>query len=142
MSKFWDFLEWYNHKDVDPTLEAIQKMIEFYHDKGRDMLKPGCTLPNLANICLQKSTDYKFYTFFSSDSDLLEKNWEDMTGGPSIVFRRKAIANETLFENQTTCVNQSTMKKHKNSRQGKIEFDYLKIWSCQTFEQPELIVKL
>ena len=54
----------------------MQKMIEFLHDKGVDMLKLGCTLPNLANICLQKPTDYKFYPFFSSDSDLLE----DMTG--------------------------------------------------------------
>ena len=34
------------------------------------------------------------------------------------------------------------MKKHKNSRQGKIEFELLKIWSCQTFKQPDLNVKL
>ena len=53
-------------------------MIEFYHDKGIYMLKLGCTLPNLANICPHKSTDYKFYPFFFSDSDLLEKIREDM----------------------------------------------------------------
>ena len=73
-----------------------------------------------------------------------------------------------LFENQNICVNQSlglmlvnpililfvricpqvcirdgtTIKKHKNSRQGKIEFEHLKIWSCHTFKQPELNVKL
>ena len=60
----------------------MQKMIEFDRDKGVDMLKLRCTLPNLANICLHKSTDYNVYPFCSSDSDLLE----DMTGGPSIVF--------------------------------------------------------
>ena len=54
---FSDFLKWYNNKDVVPILEARQKMIEFYHNKGIDMLKLGCTLPNLANICLQKSRD-------------------------------------------------------------------------------------
>ena len=97
MTTFRDFLRWYNNKDVVPTLDAMQKMIEFYHDKGIDMLKLGCTLPNLANICLHKSTDYKFYSFFSSDSDLLEKIGEDMTGGPSIVFTRKAVANETFI---------------------------------------------
>ena len=97
MTTFRDFLRWYNNKDVVPTLDAMQKMIEFYHDKGIDMLKLGCTLPNLANICLHKSTDYKFYPFFSSDSDLLEKIREDMTGGPSIVFTRKAVANETFI---------------------------------------------
>ena len=59
MQYFSDFLKWYNHKDVVPTLEAMQKMIEFYHNKGIDMLKLGCTLPSLANICLHKSTDSK-----------------------------------------------------------------------------------
>ena len=58
MITFKDFLRWYNNKDVVPTLEAMQKMIEFYHDKGIDMLKLGCTLPNLANICLHKSTNF------------------------------------------------------------------------------------
>ena len=72
MTTFRDFLQWYNNKDVVPTLEAMQKMIEFYHDIGIDMLKLGCTLPNLANICPYNSTDYKLYSFFLSDSDLLE----------------------------------------------------------------------
>ena len=106
MTSFRDFLRWYNNKDVVPTLDAMQKMIEFDHDKGMDILKLGCTLANLANICLHKSTDYKYFPFFSSDSDLLEKIREDMTGGPSIVFTRKAVANETFIRNQTTYVNQ------------------------------------
>ena len=33
MQYFSDFLNWYNNKDVVPTLEAMQKMIEFYHNK-------------------------------------------------------------------------------------------------------------
>ena len=53
MITFKDFLRWYNNKDVVPNLEAMQKMIEFYHYKGFDMLKLVCTLSNLANICLQ-----------------------------------------------------------------------------------------
>ena len=60
MSSFKDFLPRYNNKYVVPTLEAMQKMIAFYHDKDIDMLKLGCTLPNLANICLHKSTDANF----------------------------------------------------------------------------------
>ena len=81
-------------------------MIEFHHDKGIDMLKLGCTLPNLANICLHKKNDYKFFPFFLSVSELLEKIQEDLTGGPSIVFTRKAVANETFIRNQTTYLNQ------------------------------------
>ena len=76
MTVFKDFLKWYKNKDVVPTLGAMQKMIQFYHNKGIDMLKLGCTLPNLA----------KFYPFCENDKDLSNKIREDMTGGPSIVF--------------------------------------------------------
>ena len=97
MQNFSDFLKRYNNKDVVPTLGAMQKMIEFYQYKGIDMLKLGCTLPNLANICLHKSTDSKFYPFTESHKDLLEKIREDMVGGPSIVFTRKAVVDETFI---------------------------------------------
>ena len=105
MTVFKDFLQWYNNKDVVPTLEAMQKMIQFYHNKGIDMLKLGCTLPNLANICLHKSTNYKFYPFCESDKDLCEKIREDMTGGPSIVFTRKAVVDETFIRDSSNICN-------------------------------------
>ena len=101
MSSFKDFLRWYNNKDVVPTLEAMQKMIAFYHDKDIDMLKLGCTLPNLANICLHKFTDAKFYPFTEGDEDLLEKSREDVVGGPSIVFTGKAVVDETFIRKST-----------------------------------------
>ena len=100
MSSFSDFLRWFNKKDVVPTLEAMQKMIVFYHDKDIDMLKLGCILPNLANICLHKSTDAKFYPFTEGDEDLLEKIRQDV-GGPSIVFTRKAVVDETFIRKPT-----------------------------------------
>ena len=37
-----------------------QKMIQFYHNKRIDMLKLGCTLPNLKNNFLHKSIIRKF----------------------------------------------------------------------------------
>ena len=61
------------------------------------MLKPGCTLANLVNICLHKSTDSKFYPFTESDNGLLEKIREYMVGGPSIIFTRKAVVDETFI---------------------------------------------
>ena len=97
MRLFKDFLRWYNNKDVVPTLGAMQKMIAFYHDKGIDVLKLGCTLPNLANICLHKSTDAKFYPFAEGDKDLLEEIREDVIGSPSIIFTRKAVVDETYI---------------------------------------------
>ena len=97
MQYFLDFLKWYNNKDVVLTLEAMQKMTEFYHNKGIDILKLGCFLPNLANICLHKSTDSKFFPFTESDKDLLEKIREDVVGGPSIVFTPKTVVDETFI---------------------------------------------
>ena len=96
MQNFSDFLKRYKNKDVVPTLEAMQKMIEFYHNKGIAMLKFGCTLPNLA-ICLHKLTDSKFYPSTESNKDLLGKMREEMVGGPSIVFTRKAVVDETFI---------------------------------------------
>ena len=82
-----------------PTLEAIQKMLAFYHKKRIDMLKLGCTLPILAKICLHKSASAKFYPFIETDKDLLQKIREDKVGGPSIVFTRKAVVDETFIQN-------------------------------------------
>ena len=64
-------------------------MNAFYHAKVIHMLKVGYTLPNLANICLDKSADAKFNPFTEGDKDLLEKIREDVDGGPSVVFLRK-----------------------------------------------------
>ena len=95
MQSFKDFLPSYNNKDGVPTLEAMQKMVDVYHKKGIDMLKLGCTLPNLANICLHSSTSATFYPFTESDKDLLSKFREDMVEGPSILFTRKTVVDET-----------------------------------------------
>ena len=97
MSSFKDFSRWYNKKDVAPTLEAMQKIIAFPHDKDIDMLKLGCTLPILPNICLHKPTDAKFYPFAKGEKDLLEKFRDDVVGSPSIVFTRKAVVDETFI---------------------------------------------
>ena len=75
----------------------MQKMIEFYHNKGIDMPKLGFTLPNLAKFCLHKSTDSKFYPLTESDKILLGKIREDVVGGSSIVFTRKTVADETFI---------------------------------------------
>ena len=83
-----------------PNLEAMQKMIAFYHDKDIDMLKLGCTLPNPANICVYKSTDANFDPFTEGDKNLLIKIRKDV-GGTSIVFTRKAVVDETFIRKPT-----------------------------------------
>ena len=98
MTSYQDFVSSYNNKDVVPTLDAMQKMIEFYQNKEIDMLKLGCKLSNLANICLHKSTNNKFYPFVDLDKNLHDK-MRDVTGGPSTVFPRKAVVDQTFIRN-------------------------------------------
>ena len=92
LSLFKDFLRWYNSKGVVPALEAMQKLIEFYHDKDIDLLNLGCTLPNLANICLYKSTDAKYYLFMEED-----KNLSENLGKTSLVDHLSFSHAEQLF---------------------------------------------
>ena len=105
MKSFKDFLMWYNNKDIVQTLEAMQKLIDFYRQKVIDMLKLGCILNIFANTRLHKSTDSKFHPFTESDKDLLEKICEDMVGGPSIVFTLEAVADESFVHKSTKLCN-------------------------------------
>ena len=72
-------------------------MIVFYHDKAIDVLKLGCSVPNVANICLFKSTDAKIYSVTEGNKDFLEQNREDIFGFLYIVFTQKAGVDETLI---------------------------------------------
>ena len=83
-----------------PTLEAMQEMMAGYHDKDIDMLKLGCTLPDLANKCFHKTTDTKIYAITEVDEDVLEKI-ADVVGGPSINFTGKAVVDETFIRKST-----------------------------------------
>ena len=86
-------------------LEAMQKMVDFYHNKGMDMLHLGFTLTNLVNNCLHKSTTAKFYPFTESDKGLLKKNREDMVCGLSIIFTQKAVVEGTFVRDSTNLCN-------------------------------------
>ena len=77
----------------------MQRMLVLYHKKGITMLKFGCTLPNLASICLHESTSAKFYPFTETDKDLLQKIRKDMVGGSFIVSTRKTVVDETFIRN-------------------------------------------
>ena len=161
VESFKDFLMWYNNKDVVPTLEAMQKMLEFYHQKVIDMLKLGCTLPKLAIICLRKSIDSKIYPFTEIDKNLLEKIREDMFGSPSIVFTRKAVVDEAFIRKSTNlcksivgidasqlypysmcqpillvCIQDGIMTQNlKNSCLDRTNYAPLKIWSFPIFNK-------
>ena len=163
MTTFKDFLQWYNNKDVVPTLESVQKMVQSHHQKEIIMLKRGCTLPNLANTCLYKSTNEKFYPFCENDRDLCEKTREDKTGRPSIVFTRKTVVDETFiryssnFCKSIVGIDASQLYPYsmcqdmptrlytrwelipicKKSRLDITDLAFLRTWSCLTAKKPD-----
>ena len=102
MSSFKDFLRWYNNKDVVPTLEAMQIMIAFYHDKDIDMLKLVCTLPNLANSCLHKSTDAEFYPRVCPRGNLQRHQYNNLDSEtcPDIYIHFSKLCGRTNFHLQ------------------------------------------
>ena len=72
-------------------------MLAFSRNKLLDILKLGCTLPNLPNVCLHKPIDANFYTFTEGDNDFVQKIKQIMVGGPSNVFSRKAVSDKIFF---------------------------------------------
>ena len=105
MQSFAEFLKYYNNEDVVPELEAMQKMIEFYYNNGIDMLNLECTLTFLANVCLHQSKDSNIFLLIETDKDLFEKIREDMIGGCSIVFTRKAVVIDFFIRKPTNLCN-------------------------------------
>ena len=161
MCTFKDFLRWYNNKDLVPTLEAMQKKLAFYHKNGIDMLKLGCTLPNLANICLHRSTSAKFYPFNETDEDLSQKIREDMVGGLSIVFTPRAVVDETFIRSSrnlrksivgidasqlypySMCTRDGNMTQNLlDLNLNKTNPQTLRTWFCHTSKAKDLTVKL
>ena len=104
MTTFKIFLKWYNNKHVIPTLEALQKMMKFYDDRGSYKIRLGCTLPNLANICLHSSTNAKFYPFTKYDKDLLEKSEMIWLEFHPLFPHGKQLPRKPRFVIRTTCV--------------------------------------
>ncbi len=101
MKSMKDFLEWYNNKDVLPTIEALEKMRLFYAGQRIDMYKQGLTLPGLANVMLHRSTgDVKFHLFSEGDKHLDALLRNSMVGGPSIIFNRFSHVGETNIKRQ------------------------------------------
>ena len=159
MSSFEDFLRWHNNKDVVPTLIANRKMIAFYHDKDIEVLKLVSTLPKLANICLHKVIDAKFYPL-TERVNKFSKKLEKMFMVVHLSFlHEKQLLMKVSFEKQpayanllfglmrvnytpTRCVNPCrpifisvwiSIQRQKDIRLVITGPTALKIWSCPFF---------
>lgn len=96
-----DFLIWYNNLDVQPFLEAIEKMFQFYKDKNIDMFKDGISIPGLTlKYMFSTLPDDTFFTLYGRQQEELYKLVKNgIVGGPSLVFSRYHEKDVTKIRN-------------------------------------------
>ena len=72
MESFRDYLIWYNNLDVEPFVEAVGKMFQFYQRKNLDLFKDGISVPGLVMKYMFSGLDANTYfsLFQERDKDL------------------------------------------------------------------------
>ena len=88
MQTFSDWLRYYNNLDVAPGLEALEKMSNFYTEKGIDILKDAVSIPGVSLHYLLKGAVERNAELYSPGKEAYEMLEEAVVGGPSLVFTR------------------------------------------------------
>ena len=99
MTTFRDFLKWYNNLDVQPFVQAVENMQQFYKDKNIDLFKIAISVPGIARKLLFDSTNANFPLFSYATQDIFKTIKKSCFGGPSIIFTRRHKVNETFIRN-------------------------------------------
>ena len=88
MKTFKDWVEYYNNLDVAPGLEALQKMKNFYIEKGIDILKDAVSIPGVSLHYLLKGAIERKAELYAPRQEAYHMLKEAVVGGPSLVFTR------------------------------------------------------
>ena len=91
MTSLKELLLWYQKKDVEPFILALQRASDFYEKELKlDMLKDGLSVPGLCLRYLFKTLPPNVYFSLlgEKDKDLHDTMRKNIVGGPSIVFHR------------------------------------------------------
>ncbi|KAJ8050420.1 Zinc finger protein MSN4 [Holothuria leucospilota] len=100
MKTMRDFLVWYNNRDVEPFVEALEKMANFYKERGIDAFKDGISVPGLTMKYLFKiSNNPPFQLIDEKNKDLYYMFRDNLVGGPSIIFNRYQEKGKTFIRN-------------------------------------------
>jgi hypothetical protein len=95
MTKFQDFLQYYNNLDVGPMVEAVMKLQQFYRNNNIDIFKISISVPGIARKMLFDSAQCHFSICGNEDQDLHYTIKQNIVGGPSIIFNRHHKSGET-----------------------------------------------
>ena len=96
---FHQFLKWYNDLDVEPFVEAIEKMFQYYRVKDLDLFQDGISVPGLTMKYLFGGLEegVTFSLFEEKDKDLYYDMKNNIVGGPSIIFNRYQEVGKTTI---------------------------------------------
>ena len=114
MQSFADFLRHYNNSDVIGFVKAVDTMLKFYFENQIDLFKDTISLPNLARKELFKCSSRVFPLFDPETQDIYRTVQQNIVGGPSIIFKREACANETLIRGQKNVVGKRVLGHDAN----------------------------
>ena len=85
---FKDWVCYYNNLDVAPGLEALQKMKNFYTEKGIDIMKDAVSIPGVSLHYLLRGAIERNGDLYSPSKEAYDMLKEAVVGGPSLVFTR------------------------------------------------------
>ena len=88
MKTFKDWVRYYNNLDVAPGLEALQKMKNFYTEKGIDIMKDAVSIPGASLHYLLRGAIERSAELYSPSEEAYQMLKEAVVGGPSLVFTR------------------------------------------------------
>ena len=100
MTKFEDFLRFYNIRNLEPFVEAVMKMMKFYIDCDIDLFKCSILAPGIARRMLydvSKKHQVHFSLFDQQQESPDSTFKQNLTGDPSIIFNRHAEAGKTFI---------------------------------------------
>ena len=88
METFKDWLRYYNNLDVEPGLEALEKMKSFYTERGIDILKDAVSIPGVSLHYLLRGAIERGAELYSPYREAYWVLKRAVVGGPSLVFTR------------------------------------------------------
>ena len=88
MRTFADWLRYYNNLDVAPGLETLEKMRNFYTEKGIDILKDAVSIPGVSLHYFLRGAVERGAELYTPGKEAYEMLKEAVVGGPSLVFTR------------------------------------------------------
>ena len=88
MKTFKAWVCYYNNLDVAPGLEALQKMKNFYTEKGIDIMKDAVSIPGVSLHYLLRGAIERNAELYSPSKEAYDMLKAAVVGGPSLVFTR------------------------------------------------------